>query len=137
MNKPALVESIATGLGVLLLLNGLYMLLAPQGWYFAVPGVPDRGSYNVHFIRDIGIIYSLCGVALAVGSFHAAQRLGLWSVSAAWLSAHALFHFWEVAAAEVGVAYLLVDFPGVTLPALVNLALIYVGCRPKAGPVSG
>ena len=124
MVKPALVESIATGLGALLLLNGLYMLLAPQGWYFAVPGVPDRGSYNVHFIRDIGIIYSLCGAGLVIGSFYPAQRLGLWTFSALWLTGHALFHVWEVVSGTVGVSSLLMDFPGVTLPALLNLALL-------------
>ena len=134
--KPALIESIAIGLGALLLFNGLYMLLAPQDWYWAVPGVPDRGSFNVHFVRDIGIIYALCGGALAFGALQPAQRLGLWSISAAWLSAHALFHFWEVTVAEVGMGSLLVDFPGVTLPALVNLVLLYVVYRPEAGSVS-
>ena len=122
--KQPLVESVAIGLGALLLLNGLYMLIAPQAWYWAIPGVPDRGSFNVHFVRDIGIIYALCGGALAVGAVYPAQRAGLWTLSAIWLGGHALFHVWEVAAGSVGPNSLLVDFPGVTLPALVNLVLL-------------
>ena len=66
--KQPLVESVAIGLGALLLLNGLYMLIAPQAWYWAIPGVPERGSFNVHFVRDIGIIYALCGGALVFGA---------------------------------------------------------------------
>ncbi len=128
--KQPLVESIAIGLGTLLVLNGLYMLVAPEHWYWAVPGVPDRGSFNVHFVRDIGIIYALCGGALVFGALYPSQRLGLWSVSAAWLTGHALFHFWEVGVGFVGVKSLAVDFPGVTLPALLNLALLRFS-RPK------
>ncbi len=122
--KQPLVESIAIGLGTLLALNGVYMLLAPEQWYIAIPGVPDRGSYNVHFIRDIGIIYVLCGAALAYGALRPAQRFGVWALSAAWLTGHALFHFWEVGVGFVGLKSLALDFPGVTLPALVNLALL-------------
>ena len=135
--KQPLVEAVAVGLGTLLVLNGLYMLVAPEHWYFAIPGVPDRGSYNVHFIRDIGIIYALCGAALISGAlFWPAQRLGLWTLSALWLTGHALFHFWEIGTGFVGLDSLLVDFPGVTLPALVNLVLLRYATPATTAPPS-
>ena len=133
--KQALVESIAIGLGSLLILNGLYMLVASEHWYWAIPGVPDRGSFNVHFVRDIGIIYALCGGGLIFGALYPGQRLGIWSISALWLTGHALFHLWEVGVGFVGLKSLAVDFPGVTLPALLNLALLkFANVRTEAKP---
>ncbi|MEZ5864427.1 MAG: hypothetical protein R3D25_10320 [Geminicoccaceae bacterium] len=82
---------------VFLSLNGVFMLVAPLAWYELVPGVTDTGFYNQHFIRDIGIVQLFLGVAFALGLFRPARRIGLWAAATAWLIAHALFHFWEVA----------------------------------------
>ena len=45
--------------GLLLSVNGLFMLIAPQVWYEFVPGVTDTGFFNQHFVRDIGAGYEL------------------------------------------------------------------------------
>jgi hypothetical protein len=45
--------------------------------------------------------------------------------AAAWLGAHALFHLWEVAAGICGPDAIPRDFIGVTLPALLALALAF------------
>src|SRR5438876_37422 len=47
--------------------NGLFMLLAPSAWYHFVPGVIHTGSFNQHFIRDIGLIQMFLGAAFGVG----------------------------------------------------------------------
>ncbi|MEM9623476.1 MAG: hypothetical protein AAF993_17655, partial [Pseudomonadota bacterium] len=52
---------VAMLLGVLMLGNGIFMLFGPESWYWLVPGVPDRGPFNQHFVRDIGFIYGLMG----------------------------------------------------------------------------
>lgn len=32
--------------------NGLWMLVAPQSWYYHLPaGVPDTGPFNHHFVQ--------------------------------------------------------------------------------------
>jgi hypothetical protein len=108
--------------GAFLLSNGFFMLIAPMKWYYVVPGVTDTGFYNQHFIRDIGLVQLFLGAALGIGLFRANLRLALWATAAAWLSAHALFHFWEVAAGICAPSAIQRDFPAVTLPALISIA---------------
>jgi hypothetical protein len=103
--------------------NGVYMLLAPADWYFAVPGVTSTGPFNQHFLRDIGLIFVLIGVALGAGVVRRGDRVVLWGAAGLWLSGHALFHWWEVAVGICGSDALARDFPAVTLPALITLAL--------------
>lgn len=57
----------------------------------------DTGFFNQHFVRDIGIIQLFLGVAFIVGLLRPERRIGLWAAATLWLSAHALFHFWESA----------------------------------------
>jgi hypothetical protein len=48
---------LAVLLGVALEANGVFMLVSPEQWYFAVPGVTSTGPFNQHFLRDIGLIF--------------------------------------------------------------------------------
>ena len=108
--------------------------MAPAAWYGMVPGVTDTGFFNQHFIRDIGIIQLFLGVAFAVGLFRPDRRIGLWTAATAWLCAHALFHFWEVAAGLCAPSAIPRDFPAVTLPALLGIALtLWAIRRARAG----
>jgi hypothetical protein len=103
--------------------NGAFMLVSPQNWYFAVPGVTTTGPFNQHFLRDIGLIFVFVGFALLCGVAMPRYRILLWTAPALWLSGHALFHFWEVAVGICGASALVRDFPAVTLPALLTAAL--------------
>ncbi len=116
---------LAVLLGLATLANGTFMVTAPETWYWAVPGVPDRGPFNQHFVRDIGFIYMLIGAAFVYGAIYTKHRLALWWMPAAWLAAHAIFHIWEVVVGICGPESLLEDFGGVTLPALLALCLVY------------
>ncbi len=126
------VTGVAILLGLIALGNGVFMAVAPESWYWLVPGVPDRGPFNQHFVRDIGINYMLIGVAFIYGSIYAKHRLLLWLVPTAWLVVHAIFHVWEVLVGICGPESLIVDFAGVTLPALLGLGLIYGRYRAQA-----
>src|SRR5438552_19024010 len=56
-------------LGLLNLANGLWMLLAPAGWYLNLPAaVPDTGPFNPHFVRDIGAAFTTIGVVLLLAA---------------------------------------------------------------------
>jgi uncharacterized protein YjeT (DUF2065 family) len=109
--------------GLFLSANGLFMLVAPLAWYELVPGVTDTGFFNQHFVRDIGIVQLFLGVAFIVGMLRPERRIGLWAAATLWLCAHALFHLWEVAAGICAPSVIPRDFPAVTLPALVGIAL--------------
>jgi uncharacterized protein YjeT (DUF2065 family) len=120
--------------GLVLSANGLFMLVAPLTWYELVPGVTDTGFFNQHFVRDIGIIQLFLGVAFIVGLLRPERRIGLWAAATLWLSAHALFHFWEVAVGLCAPSALPRDFPAVTLPALLGIALtLWAIRRARAG----
>jgi hypothetical protein len=46
--------------------NGLRMLAAPAGWFVGIPAaVPDTGPFNAHLVRDLGVVYAVCGVGFA------------------------------------------------------------------------
>lgn len=109
--------------GVTLLANGVFMLAAPESWYFAVPGVTSTGPFNQHFLRDIGLIFVLLGGAYLVGVVWPQSRVLLWGAATVWLTGHALFHFWEVAAGICSASVIPRDFPAVTLPAIISASL--------------
>lgn len=115
--------------GAFLSLNGLFMLINPLAWYELVPGVTDTGFFNQHFIRDIGMIQLFLGIAFVIGFLVPERRIGLWAAATAWLCAHALFHFWEVAVGICSPAVIPRDFPAVTMPALFGIALTYCAIR--------
>src|SRR3546814_1429989 len=120
--------------GLLLSANGLFMLVAPLTWYELVPGVTDTGFFNQHFVPDIGIIQLFLGVAFIVGLLRPERRIGLWAAATLWLIAHALFHLWEVAVGICAPSVIPRDFPAVTLPALVGIALtLWAIRRARAG----
>ena len=81
--------------GLIHLINGLYMLVAPQAWYDSVPGVTATGPFNHHFIIDIGFAFAASGVGMITG-FRAGQTAAAFALAGAtWPTLHALFHLWE------------------------------------------
>ncbi|MFE8597777.1 hypothetical protein [Archangium violaceum] len=110
-------------MGAGLLANGIYMLVSPGSWYLAVPGVITTGPFNQHFLRDIGFIFLLLGLAFLTGASRPDARSILWSTATFWLCGHALFHLWEVGVGICGPSAIPRDFPAVTLPAIIGVVL--------------
>lgn len=82
-------------LGLIHLINGLYMLVAPAAWYASVPGVTATGPFNHHFITDIGFAFAASGVGMIAG-FRPGRTAGAFAFAGAtWPTLHALFHSWE------------------------------------------
>jgi uncharacterized protein YjeT (DUF2065 family) len=115
--------ALAVALGGAAIANGIYMLVAPENWYLAVPGVTTTGPFNQHFVRDIGLVFLLIGAAVLLGAVRANVRVVLWAAATIWLSGHALFHLWEVAVGICTPSALARDFPAVTFPALLGIAI--------------
>ena len=121
MSRVVLTVAILLGIGAIA--NGIFMLVSPAAWYFTVPGVTTTGPFNPHFVRDIGLIFMGVGAAFLLGAIRPIHRILAWGAAAIWLSGHALFHVWEVAVGICGPSALLRDFPAVTLPALLAVAI--------------
>jgi hypothetical protein len=136
MHGRSLILGLAALLGIGLGANGVYMLADPASWYFAVPGVTTTGPFNQHFLRDIGLIFILTATAMLAGVVRADMRIALWSASGLWLAGHALFHIWEVAVGICGADAIARDFPAVTLPALIALALATWAWRDLRSPTT-
>jgi len=116
-------------LGVAMEANGVFMLLSPEAWYLAVPGVTATGPFNQHFVRDIGLIFLLLGGGFLVGAARADFRVALWAAPSIWLLGHALFHLWEVAVGICLPSVIPRDFPAVTLPAIIGVWLTFWAIR--------
>ncbi len=105
---------IATALTV----NGGAMLIDPQAWYAAVPGVTETGPLNVHFVRDIGISYVVAGLGLLWRGIDPRRGWPAAVAGATFLLAHAGIHVLEMFAGAHHASALLVDILAVYLPAL-------------------
>ncbi len=111
---------VALVLGIALAANGLVMLGTPDTWYAAVPGVPQTGPFNPHFVRDIGAAYAVCGAALTWFAIDRAARAAAMA-AAAFLTLHALVHLWDAAAGRERAHQLLADLQTVFLPAVLAI----------------
>lgn len=132
LKRICLAMAVLLGLGDIA--NGIFMLASPAAWYFAVPGVTTTGPFNQHFLRDIGIIFVFLGAGYLAGAARAEYRVVLWGTATLWLCSHAVFHFWEVAVGICGAYALARDFPAVTLPALIGVALTVWAVHDRRAP---
>ncbi len=110
-------------MALLLAANGVVMLLAPLGWYDAVPGVPTTGPFNPHFVRDIGAISVMCALGLAWFAWRPAAGWAAMAAAAAWLTMHAAIHVYDATCGASPLADIQRDVVGVYLFAAIPLAL--------------
>lgn len=125
-------RAIALLLAAAMSLNGLVMLTAGRWWYAAAPGVPETGSFNPHFVKDIGAAYLVVGASFAwLAAVATPAARGAAAAGAGFLALHAAVHLAEAVGAPAGLADLGRDFPGVILPALLAGWLVAAPYQPK------
>lgn len=117
---------LAIVLGALMAANGVFMFADPPDWYAAVPGVPDTGPLNLHFVRDIGIAYGVAGAAIVWGAFGGGWRAT--ALGAAFLALHSLLHIGETLMGHHH-DVLLNEVVAVHLPAWLAVGLAYLQRR--------
>lgn len=106
------------------LVNGLWMLIAPKHWYYNLPfNVPEFGPLNYHFIRDLGAVFFLLGIALIHAGYFPIYRIPLFTVNTAFYVAHMCVHIFEVVSGRVRLSMFWIDLPGVYIPAIIYLIL--------------
>lgn len=83
---------------ILLIIAAYYVGLAAlmwflaQTWYDTTPGVAMMGPFNLHFIRDVALIYLVSGAAIGGGVLKGGRSAAF--VGASWPALHGLFHLW-------------------------------------------
>jgi hypothetical protein len=98
--------------------NGLVMLFASSAWWDSVPGVPDTGPFNLHFVQDVGVAFLVAGLALGARAW----RPALWPAAVAgagFLAAHAVIHLVMIASGHDH--HVAADIATVVLPAALAL----------------
>jgi hypothetical protein len=82
---------LAAILAVFNLANGLAMLFASSLWWNSIPGVPDTGPFNPHFVQDVGAAFLVAGLALGARAWRSPHWPAAIAASA-FLAAHAAIH---------------------------------------------
>ncbi|MCB1306078.1 MAG: hypothetical protein KDK37_17440 [Leptospiraceae bacterium] len=102
------------------LLNALWMLIDPEGWFFELPAaVPDFGPLNVHMVRDLGALFLTWAGLHFWAAFAPRLRATLLAIMAIWYLQHALVHVFDTARGLVGPEHWIIDLPMVYVPALI------------------
>lgn len=117
------------------LLNGLWMLASPSHWYINLPAnVPGTGPLNEHFVRDIGSIFTLLGLALVISIRRPRLRLSAMVAASAYSVAHALVHVVDTARGLFSVGHWRFDVGPIYLTTIV-LVLLTVKLAREQDPV--
>lgn len=100
--------------------NGIYMLIAPETW-FGQPGlgVEDTGPMNVHFIRDLGIVYAIVGIGLLWSMANLAQCRVVHIGVTLFMFGHAIEHVFDILTGHLPNSHWYVDAAGVFAPGIV------------------
>lgn len=109
-------------LGVAFIANSLLMIFAAESWYQLIPGVAETGPFNLHFVRDIGCAYLVCGAAL-LWLLYDARAWPAVLAAGAFQGLHALTHVWDALGGGVTLEHIASDSVAVILPALLVLWL--------------
>jgi hypothetical protein len=117
-------RSVVTSLlGFVLVANGLFMLVDPAIWYAQVPGVPQTGPLNLHFVRDLGCAYVVTGAAFIGYAFE--ERLRAAALAGAlFLTLHALVHVADAATGRGHADQALFELVAIFAPAAIALWLV-------------
>ncbi len=102
--------------------NGVFMFIDPTAWYAAVPGVPDTGPLNLHFVRDIGVAYMTAGLALAWSALRNDWRLS--ALAALFIGGHSLLHLGETVMGDHH-DVILNEIAAVHFPAILIIAISF------------
>jgi hypothetical protein len=127
--KPLIALGLLLGLGSFV--NGLLMLRDPLWWYGAIPTVPTTGPFNQHFVRDIGIMYALCGAGFFLGALVPRHRPSAWLAASSFLVLHACLHVWETLVGICAPFTFVQDLPAVVAPALLGSMLVACCAHPR------
>ena len=119
---------------LLSLFNGVWMLLFPLSWYTDLPAaVPNTGPFNQHFVRDLGVVFLLIGLAFGWAALNVNRSRSVHLVVTAFFTGHALIHLADIVAGRLPHSHWMIDMPGVFVPALLMIILAVPSVRRRLG----
>lgn len=104
---------------VLAAANAAWMLLVPESWFNTVPGVVDTGPFNIHLVRDLGIVFGVTSVGFLWSSQNLSRCYPVHLGITLFYVGHALLHVADMSTGRLPAEHWMMDFPGVFLPALI------------------
>jgi len=125
LNSPTLKRWVFLTAASLHAAFALWMLTDPSGWFAAIPGVVDTGPYNHHLVRDVGIAFLTVAGGFAVAAAWPAAAFPILLVVSIWFVGHALTHVADIFSGALPPSHILMDVPGVFLPAILSVLLAF------------
>lgn len=124
-------------MGAISLGNGVFMFVAPETWYhIELLGVEDTGPMNIHFIRDIGVVYVIVGIALLWAAFNLARCYIVHIGVTLFLLGHALEHAMEIVIGDLPHSHWGIDAGGVFLPGVAFFVLALPSVWKRVNPAA-
>ena len=112
------------------LVNGVWMLAAPQSWYTDLPGgVADTGPYNGHFIRDLGVVFVFIASGFVWCAMRPDRSRNVLLVNTLFFSGHAVLHLLDLLTHRLPVSHWKLDLPLVFLPTVVLIVILLLSNR--------
>lgn len=127
--RPAVAQLLVGFAGVLYVLTGLALLLAPA-WFFATIG--PFPPFNRHYMGDLGSFLLPMGIGLLLAARDLSQHKLLVRIAVAGSLLHALNHVYDAVLDRAPLGHWLVD----TLPLLIFGALLLLAERRAAGAMA-
>jgi len=111
---------------------GAWMITSPLSWYTEFPGgIPHTGPFNSHFIRDLGVGYSVAALGFGWCARHLDRCYPAHIGLTAFFTGHALIHLADLAAGHLPDVHWLVDTPLVFIPALLLIIFALPSVRQR------
>lgn len=110
--------------------TGITIFYSPVSFYNLTPGVSSYGPYNIHFIRDIGLVYLSSGLIGIYGLRIVSAPLCI--AAAAWSGLHGLFHLhiWAQRSFPFDGLFLF-DLGAVVMPPIIIILTIKIALSKK------
>lgn len=121
--KPIFLKSFLNFMGAVNLGNGLWMLFFAKSWFDTLPAIHDTGPLNKHFVHDIGMVYSLCGLGLMYCAYNLTRSINVYLCVMLFFVGHAAIHVVEIIVGLLPPSHWVIDFPLIFVPAIVLAAL--------------
>jgi hypothetical protein len=117
--------------------NGLWMLAAPAGWFVRLPAaVPDTGPFNSHFVRDLGVVFAVCGAGFAWCAENLDRALPVHVGITAFYAGHAATHVADILTGRLPASHWWIDMPAVFAPTVLLLGMAVALHRTPRPPAS-